>query len=104
MLRKYSPIIGAAKIVWVIGSPVGVIDGGDEDTMRIAYLPCFAQEAGRHELHLGEEEDDRRHLEHDAHAEQHLGVEPEGVFEPRHERQIHAVEAREKAIMNGNAM
>src|SRR5581483_11577852 len=68
-------------------------DVRDEDRI-LAVLP---EEARRHQAQLREEEHDRRHLEDDPHAEEHFRVEAERVFEPRHEHQVGAVEAREEA-------
>src|SRR5437879_6154493 len=43
MLMPYNPTIGAAKIVWVIGSPVGVMTAATMKIRSSAYLKFLAR-------------------------------------------------------------
>src|SRR2546425_7790376 len=70
--------------------------GCDDKDQKQGVLEISDEEPRGEDLHLCEEEHDGRHLEHDAHADEQLRVQPEHFFQLGHESEIGRVEAGEK--------
>ena len=83
-----NPITERAEAAYLspllVKTSVGLHRGEDEDDQnRVFDVP--PEEPRRHQAHLRQEEDQRRHLKDQDHPDHHALVEIEGVLEPRHE-------------------
>ena len=88
MLRRYNPSIGTAKITCPHMSPPGVMMAAATKMMRIAYLKLNSRKRAGYQLHLRQEEHDRRQLKNEPEPEQHFRVQPEDIAQLRQEREF----------------
>ena len=83
-------------IVWFHGSADAVSSAATMKLARIGVLDVAHQPARGHDLHQAQEEDQRRQLEHGDHAEHHVSIQAEGIFQLRRQLDRLGVELREE--------